>query len=138
MEDLILTLHNGDHSLAISNNGGVRTFDGRGVSDLYMLLHEEPTLLHGARLADKVVGKGAAALMALGKIKELHADVISQPALDLLTKSGIKTAYDKVVPHIINRAGTGFCPVETRCMGCKSPEECLTKIDAFMAEMKKR
>ena len=137
MEDLILTLHNGDHSLAI-RNGGVRTFDGRGVTDLHMLLHEEPKLLRGAQIADKVVGKGAAALMALGNVEEVYADVISQPALDLLTKSGIKISYGKVVPNIINRTGTGFCPVETRCMSCKTPEECLVEIDAFIAEMKRR
>ncbi len=41
----------------------MRIFRERGVADLFRLQHEEPQLLRGAFIADKVVGKGAAALM---------------------------------------------------------------------------
>ena len=81
MEDLIRLLHEGDHSLVVAN-GDVRTFDGRGVSDLYGLFKEDPGFLKGAFIADKVVGKAAAALMILRGEKEVFADIISQPALD--------------------------------------------------------
>ena len=42
----------------------MRIFRERGVADLFRLLREEPQLLRGAFIADKVVGKGAAALVA--------------------------------------------------------------------------
>ena len=64
--DIVDILHQGNHSLVVSN-GTVSVFDGRGVSDLYRILNEDPSLLDGADIADKVVGKGAAALMLLGK-----------------------------------------------------------------------
>ena len=64
MEDLINLLHEGNHSLVVAN-GDVATFDGKGVSDLYNLLREDPIFLDGADVADKVVGKGAAALLSL-------------------------------------------------------------------------
>ena len=51
-------------SCVIRNGETMRSFHERGVSDLWRLLHEEPELLRGAFIADKVVGKGAAALMA--------------------------------------------------------------------------
>ena len=137
MKALVETLHEGNHSLVISKDE-ILKFDGRGVSDLFRLLHEEPDVLENALLADKVVGKGAAALMALGKVKEVYADIISQPAFALLEQEGIRVSYGKLVPHIINRAGTGMCPVETRCQPCQTPAECLEEIKEFLAEMKEQ
>ena len=72
LEDIIRLLHEGKHSLVVSN-GEVRTFDRRGVADLYALLREDSDFLKGASVADKVVGKAAAALMILGEVGELHA-----------------------------------------------------------------
>lgn len=132
-EDIVKLLHEGAHSLVISSRNEVRKFDGRGVSDLRRLLKEEPDMLKGASIADKVVGKAAAALMILGGVDELHADVISCQALALLAQTTMKTTFDKEVPHIINRANTGWCPMETCCKDCQTAEECLAAIDGFIA-----
>ena len=48
-------------SCVIYNQGEVRIFRERGVKDLYRLLKEEPDFLAGASMADKVIGKAAAA-----------------------------------------------------------------------------
>lgn len=137
MEDLIKILHEGHHSLVVGN-GEVCTFDGRGVSDLYRLYHEDPEYLRGASVADKVVGKGAAALMALAGIKEVYADVVSEPAEKLLRDSEVALSYGTIVEHIINRTNTGFCPLEMRCRDAQTPEECLVQIEEFMKTMKKQ
>ena len=71
MEKLINLLHTGGYSCTIANGGKIRTFTQRGVADLYDLLTQEPEFLKGALIADKVVGKGAAALMILGGIKRI-------------------------------------------------------------------
>ena len=72
------------------------------MADLYALLREDSDFLKGASVADKVVGKAAAALMILGEVGELHADVVSRPALDLFADSGVRVSYGTAVPHIIN------------------------------------
>lgn len=132
MESLISMLHAGCHSLVVRNGNDTRTFDGRGVADLHRLLRCEPSLLGGASVADKVVGKGAAALMILGGVKVLHADVVSTPALLLLRDSGIEVTFEREVPHIINRKGDGMCPVEALCSNCNTAAECLPLIDEFI------
>ena len=137
LEDIIRLLHEGKHSLVVSN-GEVRTFDRRGVADLYALLQEDSDFLKGASVADKVVGKAAAALMIVAGVSELHADVISRPALDLLAGSGVKVGYAEEVPHVINRSGTGWCPLETRCRDLRTPEECVAQIRDFMNAMNNR
>ena len=130
MEKLIRLLHEGNYSLVVAH-GEIRTFSGRGVSDLYALSGE-------ASVADKVVGKAAAALMIVAGVSELHADVISRPALDLLAGSGVKVGYAEEVPHVINRSGTGWCPLETRCRDLRTPEECVAQIRDFMNAMNNR
>lgn len=131
MEDLIRLLHEGGHSLVVSN-GRVRTFDGRGVADLYGLLNGDPEFLSGAVVADKVVGKAAAALMILGGVGAVHADVLSRPALELFVAAGVEPAFDRLVDHIINRTKTGWCPLESRCRDCRTPEECYRQTEAFI------
>lgn len=119
-------------SLVIGRGDSIQTFNHRGVKDLYRLLAEEPEALRGASVADKVVGKGAAALMVLGGVSELYTPAISAPAVDLLKKAGVRITCVEIVPAIINRAGTGFCPVETLCLPCATAEECLPLIENFI------
>lgn len=135
MEDLIRILHEGDHSLVIAN-GEVCTFSERGISALYRLLSDDPDFLKGASVADKVVGKGAAALMILGGISELYSDLISEPALALLKTTRIRIEYKEKVPQIRNRTLTGFCPVETLCSDAVTAGECLPLIEKFMNSVK--
>ena len=131
MERLIRLLHEGGHSLVVGNDT-VRTFDGRGISDLYRLLTEDSGVLRGASVADKVVGKGAAALMVLGGVREVYAGVISTPALSLFHENGITVRMGQEVPNIVNRAGDGVYPVEQLCRQCMTAAECLPLIKEFV------
>ncbi len=112
----------------------IRIFRRRGVKDLYELLESEPGALRGALVADKVVGKGAAALMVLGGVAALHAEVVSEPAMALLRGAGVQVGFGECVPNIINRAGNGVCPVETLCAECRTAGECLPEIRKFITE----
>ena len=136
IEELIDLLHSGGYSCAIANRDIIRTFTQRGVADLYDLLTQEPDFLKGALIADKVVGKGAAALMILGGIKELHTDIISSKALELFQDSDIKVSFIQEVPFILNRDHTGWCPVETMCSEEKSAEAILPLIHNFLKRIR--
>lgn len=119
-------------SLAVVRDNKVEVFRQHGIKDLLTLLTERPEALRGATVADKVTGKGAAALIALGGAAGLYAEVISRPALELLDKSGIDTDFGLCVPNIINRAGAGICPVEQLCEPCATAADCLPLIREFI------
>ena len=123
MESIIDILHKGGYSCVMKNREEVRTFTQRGVADLYDLYQADSAFMKGAAIADKVIGKGAAALMVLGGFKTVYADIISTPALALLCEAGIETTFAQEVPHIINRDKTGWCPLETACMELNTVEE---------------
>lgn len=125
-------LHSSGCSCIITDGERFTSFNQRGIKDLYEILMQRAELLDGAFIADKVVGKGAAALMALGGISAIYADVISTSALQLLQKYGIEVSYNTLTDHIINRSGTGMCPVENICQECVTANECLPLIKNFI------
>lgn len=134
--DLISLLHAEGCSCVIRKGTETRIFRRRGVIDLFELYENDPAFMSGARLADKVIGKGAAALVALGGMAGVYADLISTPALDVLRQAGIPVRFGQEVPHIINRKKDGRCPLETACDGLDTPKEMLPAIRAFVEEMR--
>ena len=102
------------------------------------MLNEEPEFLQGAFVADKVVGRGAAALMILGRVSGVFARVVSTPALEFFRAYGIGVDYTNEVPHIINRQGTDWCPLEKRCIHAETVEECRGIVDKFMQELSRQ
>jgi len=66
-------------------------------------------------------------------VLQVHADVMSQPALSLLQAHGVKTSYSTLVDHIINRTGDGWCPMERLSRDESDPAAIITKIKDFLA-----
>lgn len=135
-QQAIATLHATRCSCVIANGSRLEQFHERGVKDLHHLLHNDKALLDGAFIADKVVGKGAAALMIAGGVKEVYASVMSRAALSLFQSHGLEVEYGLLVDNIINRAGTDICPVEKLCSSCLTAEECLPLIEEFVSQLK--
>ena len=132
MKTLIDILHCEGLTLVVkSTDGEIHRFTQRGVKDLLMLVNEQPDILKGALIADKAVGKAAAACMAVGGASRVHADVMSEPALVLLQNYGIAAEYSKLVDHIINRAGDGWCPMELLSRNIDDPVVIIKKIKEF-------
>lgn len=125
------------HTLMVENAGEIFAGDRRGVADLHHLLSTRKDFLHGAVVVDKVIGKGAAALLCAGGAKRVHTGVISRPAIQLLEAYGVPVTYELLVDNIVNRQGTGICPVESLCLNCTTAEECLPLIDRFLESLPK-
>lgn len=134
MEHLIARLEAEQCSCVIRNGSETLICRERGVKDLYNLYCNRPAFLKGSCLADKVVGKGAAALMALGGVQTVYAGVISLPAFILLKKAGAEVRYGKIAPFILNRNQTDWCPLEKRCQHENNLTELFDIIRHFLQE----
>ena len=133
MKELIDILHDEGLTLVVkSADGTLHRFTQRGVKDLLTLVTERPDVLQGAIIADKAVGKAAAACMVMGGVYQVHADVMSEPALALLQKNGVNAEYGQLVDHIINRAGTDWCPMERLSRNEDDPAAIIQKIKDFI------
>ena len=124
----------GGYTVAVCGGEDTRTDTRRGVAPLLAWLDEGADLT-GYAAADKVVGKAAAFLYLRLGVGEVHAGVISTPAYDLLTAHGVSVTYDTLVPAIRNRAGDGYCPMETVTLPLTDPAEAESAIRKRLAEL---
>ena len=119
-----------------SSTGEIVVFHSPGVKDLYNLMATRPHVLEGACVADRVIGRGAALLLVLGRVERVFAQLISGQAVPVLQDAGIRIDFDTLVPNIINRDGTDICPVEKLTMNIIQPELALEKIREFLINNK--
>lgn len=135
MQQLIKILRREKCSLVVKNHGIVTTYSKPGVRDLEHLLDNEPEVLHGAVIADKVIGKAAAAMVVVGGVKELYAEVISQKAIPFLEEAGIAYTYGTLVDSIKEEGGR--CQLEKITAPATTPEETVALLRAHFEEKKR-
>ncbi len=110
----------------------------KGIAPLLKPLRENPDFFVDALVIDRVIGKSAAFLLIKGRIKSIHALIISQHALDLLHQHKVPVTYDKLVPFIINNTKTGMCPMEASVLAVEDPEEAFHVLIAKVESMRKQ
>ena len=100
------------HTLALARGDRTLVRDERGIAPMMQLLQEGGSL-RGYAAADVVVGKAAAMLFAYAGISAVYADVLSEAAARALRRYGVAYSYRTPAPYIVDRSGTGRCPMET-------------------------
>lgn len=120
-------------SLLVYNHDSLTTHDNRGVQDLLQLISGQPERLQGAIVADKIIGKAAAAIMATGGVKEVHTNIICTPAKELFESQGILVFATEEVPMILNRDRSAMCPIDTQIADIESIEECVEVLQTRLA-----
>lgn len=123
------------HSIALVKDGVVLVNDKRGVTPMLEYISSK-TDLKGYSVADKIVGKATASLFVLAQIKEVYALVASESAKEYLEKYSIKFSCGKLVKNIINRSGTGICPMEEAVLNLNAPQECFYAILTKLEQLK--
>lgn len=108
----------------IKNNQIVYRSKKQGLKPLIFCLKKYKSQMRDAFVFDKVVGRAAACLLVLGKVKKISTPLVSQGALDLLKKNRIQAEYNQVAVNIMNRAGNDLCPMEKLSQN-KTPEQFL-------------
>jgi len=116
-------------------DGSFRPGVGTGVRPLLETLDKEPELLRDSILADKIVGKAAAMLAVLGGVRGVYGLTMSEAARKYLTDRGIPAAWEILTENIINRTGTGICPMEETVLTLEDPEEGRAALRATMRRL---
>lgn len=135
MQQLIEILRREKCSLVVKNHGIVTTYSKPGVRDLEHLLDHDPEMLDGATIADKVIGKAAAAMVVVGGVKELYAEVISKRAIPFLDDAGIAYSYGTLVATIKEEGDR--CQLEKITAPATTPEETVALLRTHFEEKKR-
>ncbi len=127
-------LNSGQYTCVLCKADEIHTSTERGVKPLLDWL-DSGIDLKGFSVADKVVGKAAAFLYVLLGVREVYAPVMSESAIYTLSRNGIFPQCDVSVKSIINRAGTGNCPMEEAVMDIIDPKEAINNIKIKLLQL---
>jgi len=120
-------LRSGGYTCVLCKEEKVYTSFLRGVEPMTQWL-QDGTDLREFSAADKVVGKASAMLFALAGVKEVYAPVMSEGAVKTFSRYGIPCVFDTLAGGIINRSGTGPCPMEAAVRDIEEPPAALDAI----------
>ncbi len=95
----------------VATHDGILTSEKRGIDPVLEWINSGIDLT-GASVADKIVGKAVAMLFVMAGIKEVYAEVLSVSGKAFLEQNNINVSWGVLTDVIINRQGTGMCPME--------------------------
>ena len=98
--------------VAISPTGEIYRSSEMGIVPITDLIDSRKDFLQNAYVADKVIGRAAAFLLARGKICGLYTKTVSHLAKQVIDMNGIPFFFEEEVEFIKNRRKTGMCPME--------------------------
>lgn len=114
---------------------GLYTSQDMGIRPLIQPINQDSQFFKDAIVIDKLIGKSAAMLLIYGQAHAIHAQIISEHALNCLKASNIHVSYDTVVPYIQNNERTGMCPMEATVLNIDDPYEGLLALRAKIQEL---
>ncbi|MDL2292393.1 DUF1893 domain-containing protein [Acholeplasma sp. OttesenSCG-928-E16] len=123
-------------SLVLVKNKKIVFLDkGKGISPLLKLYENNKEFLRGSYVFDKVIGKGAAIIIVLGKAKGIYGLLGSQKAIDFLNDKNIKSTFRERTDYIINNNKNGMCPIEEAVLDENDLEIGYNKIKKRLKEL---
>jgi len=131
MKQAIEMIKNGQATCVVARGGEIiHSASGLGVKPLLDLSRGNADLLRGADVYDKVIGKGAAAIVVLHGAVNVYGEIMSKPAVSFLLSQGITPKYGTLVEIIKNRTGDDICPIEKSVLDVNDPAECYNNVVA--------
>ena len=118
----------------VAARGGVIVAEGKGRGLDPLLDLFDTCKLRDAVVVDKVIGRAAAAICALGGARKVYAMLAGKGAAELLARRGIPLVTTKTVDVILNHEKTDSCPMEKAVAGLDDPE---TMVNAIRKAKKK-
>ena len=98
---------------------------------------KHPAFLRHSALADKVIGKAAAGIIAEAGVSEVYADVMSRLALPLLDLAGIRYTFGALVERIVIPEGDKRCHLERIVADAATSREVVEKLGKHFYEIQK-
>lgn len=127
-------------STCIVMRGGVITNEtsGRGVKPILYFWENEPEILAGAAVADKIIGKAAAMLLILAGVRYVYGELMSVAGRDYLQNNGVSFEYGRCIEVISNREGNGICPLEKSVMDIDNPHDAYRALKTTISQLMKQ
>ena len=123
-----------DLTLVLVLNESIYKSSEKGIKPLLQLLNSGKNYLNYSA-ADKIVGKAAAMLYKLLNVNDIYGEVMSIRAINFLEQNNTNFKYKIKTNEIINRKGTGICPMEQTVLNIENPTEAKKLLENKLKEL---
>ena len=123
-----------DLTLVLVLNEDIYKSSEKGIKPLLQLLNSGKNYLNYSA-ADKIIGKAAAMLYKLLNINDIYGEVMSISAINFLEQNKINFKFKIKTKEIINRKGTGICPMEETVLNIENPTEAKKLLEDKLKEL---
>lgn len=123
------------HNYAVIASNGYFSYED-GIKPVINKINENIHYFKDLEVADKIVGKASAMLLSLSGAKKVYTRVLSKAGKEIFDKYNIECIYENLVPFIINRYGTGICPMEKVVKEIDDLDEAYSALKKKVEELK--
>ena len=109
-----------------------------GISGLLQAVGDLKENLHDSSVADRVVGRAAALVLAQSGVKGVYAATLSKEGLRVLEENDIYIEHDNLVPKILDKEGKSICPFERFSATIESVDEAYEELRTFAESLRER
>jgi len=107
-----------------------------GIYGLLQAIEKLKNEIFGSSVADRVVGRAAALLLAYSHVNEVYAPILSMEGQKVLEENNIKVEHLNLVQKILDRTGKNICPFEKFSYNIKSPDQAYEQLKEFAQKFK--
>ena len=133
----ILHSPDGGYTCVLCRGEEILTATKNGIAPMMDFL-DSGADLRGFCAADRIVGKAAAMLFVLAGVREVYADVITDEAVRVLSEHRIEASWERRTEMIVNRMGTGPCPMEQTVKDIENPQKAREEIRQTMLRLSQK
>ena len=130
-----LLLERAGHTCVLCRGDKVYADDRAGIAPMMGFIGAGVDL-RGFSAADRIVGRAAALLFVLAGVREVYSAVMSKGGAEVLEAHGIAHSCTTLTERIINRTGTGICPMEQAVTGIDDPHAAYKAIAATLERLR--
>jgi hypothetical protein len=121
---------------AADETGLVVSISGTGIQPLLTTVERaHGTMRRELEWGDWMVGKAAALLLLLMHPRAVFGAFMSVDAQAVLDRARIPYTCDHTIPSVLNRKGTGPCPMEMAVHGVEDPSAALETLKKVLGHM---
>ncbi len=117
--------------VAVKDGNVICCKEGGGIKPLLHAIDELGEDMKGSCVADKVIGKAAAALCVFGGVIGIYTPVMSRSAVGILEENGVVYSADYMAQGILNKDKSDLCPLEKLTADADCCEDILDIVREF-------
>ena len=136
-DEAVKLVNNGSKTCVVVKDDKIISAESpKGIAHLIKLY--DSGILEDSFVSDEIIGKAAAMIFTLGKVKSCYGHIMSRKALNWLNDHNIEASYNTLSDNITNRKGDGICPMEETVADIDDEATAIELLKAKVEELKNK